>query len=163
MWKNTWNQSKQGDDMLLTREQIDKADDLKRETVLVEEWGGEVIVRAATSIEREEYNQSVFRPQVTAGKSELKPDFRNSEAKLVVKCLIYENGERMYSDAEATKLGQKSSTAIRALFNVVARLSGMDSESRKRAEKNSEETPSDSSASDSLLPSGVPSENSTTV
>ena len=47
--------------MLLTRDKILSADDIRSERVKVPEWGGEVIVREMTGAERDEWEGSVVR------------------------------------------------------------------------------------------------------
>jgi hypothetical protein len=48
--------------VVLTKEQILSADDIKTETVLVPEWGGDVIVRGLSGVERDAYEMAVYRP-----------------------------------------------------------------------------------------------------
>jgi hypothetical protein len=122
---------------MLTRDQILAANDLRKETVEVPAWGGSLTVREATALERDEYEESILTPHLNAeNKPELKPDFRNSKAKLLVKCIIGENGERLFSDKDVEMLGQKSAQAVDLVFQVIRRLSGMTLESKEELEKN---------------------------
>lgn len=103
--------------MILTKQQILSADDLKRETVKVKEWGGEVIVRALSGIERDAFEQSLVRD----GKTEL----TNVRAKLVARCCVDEAGNRLFEDHEIEALGLKSSRALERISKVAQRLNGM--------------------------------------
>lgn len=144
---------------MLTKEQILNADDLKREEMTIPEWPekdgtpGKIIAREATSLEREEYTESLFRPQIlgvgSKKTSELKPEFRNSKARLVVKCVENENHERIFTDNDAEALGKKSAVVVFRIFEVIERLSGMGLKAEEVAEKNSDSAPSGSSPSPS--------------
>ncbi len=124
---------------VLTKMEILSANDLKQERVSVPEWAvdGEVIVRGATALERDDYEQSLFQTRATGDKTELKTDFRNAKARLAVKCMIDETGNRIFSDQDAEALGAKSSEVIDRIVTKIRKLSGMTIESRREMEKNS--------------------------
>lgn len=99
---------------MLTRDQILAAEDLKRETVDVPEWGGSVIVRTMTGTDRDAFDASI----VTGGKA----DLRNMRAKLAAACIVDENGTRLFSVVDVEALGAKSSGALDRIVRVAQRL-----------------------------------------
>src|SRR5690242_16498434 len=104
---------------LLKRDQILASEDLKTQVVPVPEWGGDVIVRALRGIERDAYESS-FVPE---GDKE-KFDSTNMRAKLVSRCCVDEQGNRLFSDEDALALGQKNAAALDRIFDVAQALSG---------------------------------------
>jgi hypothetical protein len=128
--------------MTLSREQIAAASDLATETVEVPEWGGTVIVREVTSEQLDAYQAAFMKGNGMAP---------NARALLVVKALVDEKGERLFSDADVKVLGKKSSKVVERLWDVVARLSGMTKEEEKEAEETFDEA--QAGGSDSASPS----------
>lgn len=123
---------------LLKKQQIWEVQDLKREVVEVPEWGGSVIVREPTAAERDAYDNSLVHSDIVGDKTVIKSDFENQKARLVARCVINEDGSRMFEDAEITKLGTKSAAVISRLFSVISRLGLMGMDGKKSAEGNSE-------------------------
>ncbi len=123
--------------MLLEKDAILKADDLPRETVKVPEWDGDVLVRGLTSKQRDEYMDSHMKIEATVG-GKPKVTIANSEALLAVRCIISEDGNRMFSDSDANRLAQKSGAAIHRIVEVIERLSGLVDKTSEEAAKNSE-------------------------
>ena len=116
----------------LTRDAILQADDLPMETVSVPEWGGEVLVRGLTGTERDAFEESVL-----TGKGKQRDvSMQNVRAKLVSRCLVDEEGERLFSDADVRALGQKSAAALTRVFDVAQRLSGLSPDDVEELEKN---------------------------
>jgi hypothetical protein len=112
--------------MRLTADAIRAVDDLVYEDVEVPEWGGSVIVRGLTAKERDNYDREIIRVD-NHGNTSL-GRLENLRALLVVRCLVNEDHTRMYRDADAKWLGEKSSKVIGELYDVAARLSGMRAE-----------------------------------
>jgi hypothetical protein len=129
---------------LLTREQILAADDLKRETIPVPEWGGDVIVKSLTGAERDAFEDSVVKQR---GKSR-ELNLRNARARLVSLSLIDEAGNRLFTDADVELLGKKSAAALDRVFSAAQRLSGLTENDIDELAKNSGSGQSDSSTSD---------------
>ena len=143
--------------MALNRDAILGVNDILTEKVDVPEWGGEVIVRGLTGEERDAYEGS--RRQIrNAGtpQQELIILSDNMRANLLVKCLIDENGERLFADKDAGLLGMKNGRTLDRLFDVASRLSGMSDEEAEELEGNFE-TASDASTSSSPELSDAPS------
>jgi hypothetical protein len=107
--------------MALTRDAILKIDDIKTEEVEIEEWGGSVLVRGLTGRQRDDFEGSILEMR---GKR-MVPNVANIRAKLTVRCVVDEAGKRLFTDAEADKVGEKSAAAIDKIYDVAARLSGL--------------------------------------
>jgi len=146
---------------ILNRYEILSAQDLKRETVEVEEGGGAVIVRAMRAKERDEYEAGIINRKIVAQgrRTQVEMEFNddyfvNLKARLIVRCIIDENGERLFTNDDADWLGTKNAAAVNKVAEVAQRLSGITQEDMESLGKASEPTPIDGSSSDSLLPAG---------
>ena len=124
--------------MVLSKEQVLGADDLKKESVSCPEWGGDLLVREPTAMEWDNYEQSLTQTEEVGKRIVVKGNFGNAKARLVVRCAIDESGKRLFTDEDADALGQKSATAIGRLFDVIERLGGVSQRAKERLEKNSE-------------------------
>jgi hypothetical protein len=112
--------------MALTAEQILAASDIETEAVDVPEWGGKVFIHGLSAVEVDSYNRSLV---VMDGKGNTKVGrLENVRASLVVRCLVDEDGERLFQDHQAKQLGAKSSAVIQRLWEIARRLSRMDDE-----------------------------------
>lgn len=116
----------------LTRDLILAADDLKTEKVSVPEWGGEVNVRAMCGAERDAFEQSLF---VGDGDGR-KFSAENVRAKLLVRCIVDDNGARVFKDEDAAVLGQRNAGALDRVYSVAQRLSGIGKGDLDSAVKN---------------------------
>lgn len=130
--------------MFLSRDDILKAEDLEREVVEVPEWHGSVIVRALNGRERDDYEASCVQQR---GKSMVR-NLVNIRAKLVVRSVVDENGERVFTDQDANALGLKSAAALDRLFEVAAKLSRLSDEDVEELAGNSDAAQSGDSSSD---------------
>ncbi|MCP8707463.1 hypothetical protein [Streptomyces sp. AC04842] len=128
---------------LLSKEQITSADDRKWEDVPVPEWGGTVRLVGMSGTERNAYQSSlvVLGPN---GKPQ-RMNMADQLAKLVGKCLVDENFERLFTDKEIKALGAKNGAVLERLAQIAQRLSGLRKEDVEAAEGKSEPTPSDAS------------------
>jgi hypothetical protein len=135
--------------MPLSRDAILQANDLETREVHVPEWADPVtgddlvIVRALSGKERDAYESSMVQQR---GKEMIR-NLANIRAKLVVKCVVDENGERLFADQDANALGQKSAAALDRVFEVAAELSRLTDEDIEELGKGSEETPAGDSSS----------------
>ena len=92
--------------MALSRDAILGVNDLQVEKVFVPEWGDEVIIRGLTGEELDAYQGS--RRQIrNAGTPQAEVVFiqDNARAGLLVKCIVDENGDRIFTDQDAGLLG----------------------------------------------------------
>ncbi|NTV50938.1 MAG: hypothetical protein HGA20_15020 [Geobacteraceae bacterium] len=101
--------------MLLDKNSILSAKDLKRETVPCPEWGGDIIIQEISALDRDR-----LWPALVDGEG--KNDPINLASKVLVRCIVAEDGTRIFCDAEADDLGKKSSEVINRLFKVAERL-----------------------------------------
>lgn len=147
--------------MALTASQILEAEDVKIEPVDIPAWGGEVLVRGLTGIERDAYEASIqqIRPKPD-GTKEVVLVRDNARAKLLVKCLVDEQGNRLFKDTDAPALGKKNGAILDRLYDVAAELSGMGDANEKELEGNSEAANGGDSSSSSPETSDAPSESS---
>lgn len=137
--------------MALSRDGILAVDDIQIEKVPVPEWHDEVIIRGLTGDELDAFQGSIrqFRPTFDGKGMETVLIQEGMRAKLLVKCLIGEDGERLFADQDASALGAKNGAVIDRLYDVAARLSGLSEEEKAELEGNSEAATDDSSTSSS--------------
>lgn len=138
--------------VILGREQILAAEDLEKELVTVEAWGGSVYVRALTGAERDAFEASLVNERVVrrGRKSETtrETNLANLRARLCALTMCDEEGNRLFSDADVRELGKKSASALNKVFEVAQRLSGLTDDDVEELAGNSEDDPSDDSTSD---------------
>lgn len=108
----------------LSREAIFAAKDLETIEVEVPEWDGTVIVRGLTGRERDEFEASMMERR---GK-QMVPNVANVRAKLVVKCVVDENGKRLFTDQDANEMGEHSAAAVNRIYAAASKLSGLTDE-----------------------------------
>lgn len=105
---------------MLNRDSILSSDDLPKELVSVPEWGGDVYVRTLSGTERDSFEQSMITKKD-------KPNLDNVRARFAVLTICDEAGVRLFSDADAKQLGDKSAAALDRVFAVAQRLNGFSS------------------------------------
>lgn len=127
------------------RDQILQADDLERQEVEVPEWGVSVWVRGLTSAERDDYESELL--EITEdGDKVLHRE--NARAKLLVRAVVDEDGNRVFGDEDVEALGEKSGRATDRLFDVAQELSGVTEEDVEELAGNSPGGPGEGSPSD---------------
>lgn len=125
---------------LLSKAAILAADDLPTEDVEIQEWGGTVRVRGLTATERDRFEFQV----ASARKNGTETDIR---AAFAGRCMVDEQGGRLFTDKELSKLGGKSGAALDRIFDVVRKLSGMTDDKLKDAAQDFETAQNGDSAS----------------
>ena len=100
--------------MLLTKADILGVSDLPTEIVDVPQWGGKVKVRGMNAGERDKFEDQIRRQGMS-----------NLRALLASLTIIDESGKRLFTDAEITKLAEKSAGALDVIVEVASRLSGL--------------------------------------
>jgi hypothetical protein len=116
--------------MTINKQAVFTSQDLKTETVELPEWGGTLCVRTMTGTERDAWEASLS-PVDGNG-----PNLANLRARLLVKCVVDDQGERVFADADADALGAKSAAVLERLFAVAQRLNGLAGSSVAAASKN---------------------------
>jgi hypothetical protein len=119
--------------MFLTRDSIIKAQDLEKEMVKVPKWGGEVFVRCMTGSERDAFESEAY--SVNGKDVEINRD--NFRARLLVRVLVDEKGDRIFADQDIKVLGSKSGKVLDRLFTVAMRVNGLSKEDLEELTKNS--------------------------
>lgn len=115
---------------MLTRAQILAANDRRTEVVAVPEWGGDVTVAEMTGAQRDAWEQSLV---AKAGGG---VDISNVRARLVARCIVDAEGQRLFSDEDAEALGAKSGAALDRVAKVCQRLNGLSDGDVEAARKN---------------------------
>jgi len=118
-----------------------------RKTVYVQvvDDNGEVELfklREMSGQEADEFGATVFKEKVVEvdGKTEVKRevDTVGLKAKLVARCWVDEDGQRVYADDEIHQLNAETPSAmITALFKAAEKLNGLEATAQETAAKNS--------------------------
>lgn len=113
--------------MVLKRDQILAADDLKTELVNVPEWGGEVCIKSLTGKERDKFEASMMKIGKN-GKPE--QNMENLRARLVVLTCIDPDDSNLplFTDKDIEALGAKSAHALDRVFSAAQKLNGFTQE-----------------------------------
>lgn len=126
--------------MSLTREQILAADDRPKKAVAVAEWGGEVWVKTLSAAQREEWEASISDANGAMTKRQIR-------AGLVAASACDENGVAIFTKDDVAALADKAASIIMRIYDAAVSLNEITKEDIDAAEKNSDPSPSDSSAS----------------
>lgn len=118
--------------MILNREQILAANDVKTRVVEVPEWGGSVIVRGLTSLERDRAIARMMNDKNQVDLNRL-GEFR---VMIAAMAMIDEQGNPLFTEKDVDLLGKKSWSAIERISDAVLELSGMTQASLEQLEKN---------------------------
>lgn len=116
--------------MILSRDDILKADDGRTEEVEIPEWGGTVLVRGMTGAERDRFEMSVLE---RGHGGRMVPNPANMRAKVIARCVVDGDGNRLFTDADIAALGEKNGAALDRVFSVASRLSGLGSDEEAEA------------------------------
>ena len=127
--------------MFLTREQILESLDLPMRDVEVPEWGGTVRVATLSAFDRIEWEQQTF-PNGEV-------DSKRYATALVARCVVDENGTRLFTDDDIEALGRKSLRALNRVRDVATRLNALTGSDVDAMEKNSGAGPAGSDTSNS--------------
>jgi len=117
---------------MLDRASILKADDLKRQVVHVPQWGGDVTVRGLTGVERDAWEAWCIAKHEEWG-GNVGPNIR---ASLLVRTIVDDKGERLFTDEDVMALGDKSGAVLAELHAVASRLSGITASDQEELAKN---------------------------
>ena len=114
---------------MLKREEILSKVSLKKETVLVEAWGGEVIVSEMSGAMRDSWEQSLTQRD-GSGKTV------SPRAKLVPLTVVDDQGQRLFKDEDLESLGKLSSEALEMICAAALRVNGLGSAEIEKSKKN---------------------------
>jgi hypothetical protein len=104
--------------MLLSKDQILSANDIRYMDVEVPEWGGTVRVGTILASERNLYEQSL----TTRVGNRRDVNLQHSHAKLVALCVVDLEGKRVFTEDDVHALSRKSSAAVDRVFDAAAKL-----------------------------------------
>ena len=110
---------------LTSKDDVLKKNDHKTIEVEVPEWDCTVNIKTITATERDRFEQQVY------GKST-----SNVRAKFLVLCIVDDDGNRVFNDADAATLGMKSGVALDRLFTKAAALNCLGDAAVEDAAKN---------------------------
>ena len=141
--------------MVLTRDQIIQASDLKTKVIEPpgDEWKGGVRIQQMNALAMERYVTLVMNCQRKVDADGSVEGMTEARARTVVMCLIDAAGDRLFADEDWEILAGKNHEALKYIADEIATLSGFGDEAEK--EPSFEETRGE-------LP-GVPSESSTST
>lgn len=116
----------------LGRDAILGATDFEYTEVDVPEWGGVVRVRPLTARERSQIEGQMTQiAQSKKGYDKL----GETALKMVVWCVVDENGDRVLEEKDVVALGKKSAAPILRIRNAVMKVSQMGAEDVEEAEE----------------------------
>lgn len=135
---------------LLTRDQIQKAEDTQFDDVLVPEWSKDpkkpdcVRVQGLSGDERDLLEQSTIK-----GKGKNRDvNMKGFRARLVVMSAVDDKGLRLFTEKDVEWLGKKSARALERVVNKAQELSGLSESDVDELVGNSEPDPSGPGTSD---------------
>jgi hypothetical protein len=114
---------------MLNKEQILSKSELKKQTVSVPEWGGEVCVSEMSGAARDQWEQSL---QERDGKNRLV----SPRAKLVVATVVDEAGNRLFDDKDVEKVARLSANSLERICAVAQKLNRLLGEDLEDLRKN---------------------------
>lgn len=104
--------------MVLNRESILNAPDLKREVVEVPEWGGSVIISELSAADRLKFGASASDES----------DERIFVAKALTWFIVDEGGDRIFCEDDTDLLAGKSLLVLKRLWGIASKLSTLDAD-----------------------------------
>lgn len=108
------------------KDEIIAARDSKREPLDVPEWGLRVWIRTITSVEQDSLADELYANGRKPGMAELK-------TRTLALALVNEEGERVFTDAEAAALNDKNAIAVQRCYDKFEELQGYGSQTRKNS------------------------------
>ena len=120
----------------LTAEAILAADDLPTVWIQTPEWckSSGVWIRGMTGAERDQFEARVSG--LDGGGDQVKMDYTNLRATLVVSCAVDDDGKRLFTGDQVEALGRKSGAVIDRLFDAARKASGIGEDDVKKLSKN---------------------------
>jgi hypothetical protein len=115
--------------MLLDRNAILTADDLKTTDVEVPEWGGTVRVTSLTGTQRDAYGRSMID-------KDGKPSSDGFAHKLLALAVVGEDGKPLFTLDDVEALGGRNAAALQRVYDAAAKLNGLAPDAVETAAKN---------------------------
>ncbi|HEY4546660.1 MAG TPA: hypothetical protein VIG90_09580 [Pedomonas sp.] len=115
---------------ILTRDDILGADDLPTKDVQIPEWGGGTVrVRTMAAAERDEFEAAYARARQAGAPINLR-------ARYAAACIVDEQGQPIFTEADVEKLGRKSADALDRVFGAISDLNKLGAGDVEEAAKN---------------------------
>lgn len=108
------------------RDKILSAKDRDSVPVEVPEWGVTVNIAAMSSAERDSWEKDMIQDRE-----------KNIRARLCVRVMLDDDGERIFKDEDAEELGKKAASALDRIFAEAIKLNGLSSDDVEELAKNS--------------------------
>ncbi|KVS62675.1 hypothetical protein [Burkholderia cepacia] len=118
--------------MVLNRDQILGALDLKCEPVAVPEWGGEVLVGVMGGAARDALMDALTKPQ----------SLSRFHATMLASTIVDEQAKPIFSVDDVEALAGKNPDVMARVVSIAMRLNGIGQKAVAEAEKNSDAAPS---------------------
>ena len=112
---------------ILSRQQILDADDRKKITVEVPEWGGQVIISTMSGAMRDQWEQSLQKTNFS---------MENMRARFLVAVAVDEVGNPLFTLADVEALGGKSSAALTRCMLAAQELNALTNNELEELAKN---------------------------
>ena len=112
---------------VLSKADILSADDMKRESVEVPEWGGVVYIKRLTADERDLFEFKMLGENKSG---------KGLRAAYVGLAMVDEMGERLFKDDEIPMLGAKFAGVVDRVFERVSEINRISEKDLKDLEKN---------------------------
>ena len=120
--------------MILSKDAILKAPDVKIEKINVPEWGGEVCLRVFSGKARETYLHNLQKR--SKGNKSDDIDIRGMTALLLSMTIVDEGGKLLFDEADIDALSDKSAIVLDRLFQEALKLNRLDAGAVETVEKN---------------------------
>lgn len=120
----------------LTREQILHSNPRSYKDVRAPELGGTIRVQSLTGKEFEDY-QATNRGKPDKN-GNVPTIFAGSVARLLVRCIVDQEGKRIFGDDDAPALAEANAAALNRLFRAACKLNGIGESEMEEMVKNSE-------------------------
>ena len=133
---------------LLSKEQILSKDRKKTVDVNVKEWGGSVRLQELSASDRDMWENESFVLNADGTGARFNP--KHARARLVVRCLVDDQGRRLFMDDEVAAIGSLSAATVQRLFNAARKLNAISDEDISELEGNSDAGPSGDNSSTSV-------------
>jgi hypothetical protein len=132
---------------MFTKEEILNASDLQtHDGVVPDSWGGFVRIRELTAHDRAEYFKAMKKAVDDKGQIKDHSVIPHLEALMVLKSVITEAGEQMFSDNDLDALKGKNGAVLKKIAEEALELNGMTDGALEQAEGNFEPSRDSSSS-----------------
>ncbi len=111
-------------------------EDIETEIVQVPEWKRAVRLKVLSAAERDAFEASTV--SMKGGKQ--KPNLANLRARLVARCMVDSNGNRVFESGNVARLGNKSSKALDRLFTKCQEMNGFSDKDIEELTEDFDET-----------------------